>query len=268
MTTKTALVTGANRGIGLETARQIAHLGMRTLIGSRDASRGELAAATLRGEGLDAIAVRVDVDSTTSVREAAAWVHDEFGHLDVLVNNAGILPEATALDAGTPVDADLFLRTFQTNVFGAVRMIEQFVPLLLRAPAGRIVNVSTTMGSLTDQADPSSPYYGVVVPAYQASKAALNSLTIGLAKALSGTDLVVTSVCPGFVQTDLAPTAREHAPLTADQAAVVVADAALALRVRRAVGSSTQRERCPGECRRRQLPLGDMTDAASVGGGV
>jgi NAD(P)-dependent dehydrogenase (short-subunit alcohol dehydrogenase family) len=109
-----------------------------------------------------------------------------------------------------------------------VSVIEAFLPLLRSGDHPRIVNVSSTMGSLADQTDPASPYYGTVVPAYQASKAALNSLTIGLSKLLTDTDVVVTSVCPGFVQTDLAPAAREFAPLTAEEAAQVVVDAAMA----------------------------------------
>ncbi len=130
---------------------------MTTLIGSRDPERGEHAAAALRRDGIDAVALTVDIESESSVLDAATRVADEYGHLDILVNNAGLLPEATADDATTPVDVDLFTRTFETNVFGAVMMIQQFVPLLLLAPTGRIVNVSTTMGSLSDQADPASP---------------------------------------------------------------------------------------------------------------
>jgi len=106
------------------------------------------------------------------------------------------------------------------------RFTEAFLPLLRRSAMGRIVNVSTTMGSLNDQADPDSPYYQMIVPAYQASKAALNSVTISLAKKLADTDIKVTSVCPGFVQTDLTPVNRAQAPLTADQAATIIATAA------------------------------------------
>lgn len=230
MTKQIALVTGANRGIGLATVRQLGELGMTTLIGSRDRGRGEDAAAGLRADGLEAVALALDVESDSSVRAAAALVAEEYGQLDVLVNNAGVLPEATAADAASPVDIDQFRRTFETNVFGAVRMIQQFVPLLLRSPAGRIVNVSTTMGSLSDQADPESPYYGVLVPAYRASKAALNSITVSVAKTLVDTPIKVTSICPGWVQTDLGgPDNRAAAPLSADEAArIVVAAARLA----------------------------------------
>lgn len=203
---------------------------MTALIGSRDPGRGEHAAAALRQDGIDAVAVPIDVEADDSVRAAAALVAAQYGHLDILVNNAGILPEATALHAATPVDVDLFRRTFETNLFGAVRMIQHFVPLLRLAASGRIVNVSTTMGSLSDQADPASPYYKVVMPGYQASKAALNSVTIAVAKTLEGTPIKITSICPGWAQTDLGGAEnRAAAPLRAGEAAqIVVAMARLA----------------------------------------
>ena len=228
MTTTIALVTGANRGLGFATARQLAERGMRVLVGSRDESRGRAAAAQLRADGFDVEALTLDVDDDQSVEAAADHVGAMYGHLDVLVNNAGILPEATAPGAAAPVDLDLFRRTFETNLFGAVRVLQQFTALVEKAPAGRIVNVSTTMGSLSEQQNPQSPYYGLVVPAYQASKAALNSVTIALAKSLSP-QVKVTSVCPGWVQTDLGgPDNRAAAPLTAaDAARVVVAAACL-----------------------------------------
>jgi len=222
-----ALITGGNRGLGLATAHALAERGAHVIVGARDDVAGRDAADELRAAGASADHVVMDVDEPDSVRSAAAHVNRVHGRLDVLVNNAGILPEATA-DPVEVVDAELFRRTFATNVFGAVSTIEAFLPLLRTSGGARIVNVSSTMGSLADQTDPGSPYYGTVVPAYQASKAALNSVTIGLSKLLADTGVVVTSVCPGFVQTDLAPTAREQAPLTADQAAVVVAGAALA----------------------------------------
>ena len=226
MTTTIALVTGADRGIGFATARQLAERGMRVLVGSRDESRGRVAAAQLRADGFDVEALTLDVEDDQSVVAAADHVGATYGQLDVLVNNAGILPEATAPDAAAPVDLDLFRRTFETNVFGAVRVLQHFTAFVEKAPAGRIVNVSTTMGSLSEQQNPRSPYYGLVVPAYQASKAALNSVTIALAKSLTP-PVKVTSVCPGWVQTDLGgPDNRAAAPLTADDAARVVVAAA------------------------------------------
>jgi NAD(P)-dependent dehydrogenase (short-subunit alcohol dehydrogenase family) len=228
VSTTIALITGANRGLGLAVARQLALTGAHAIIASRDLARGELAAASMRHDGLAATAVQLDVASASSVEAAASQIDDRFGRLDVLVNNAGILPEATAPMPASPLDVDLFARTFDTNLFGAVRMIQCFLPSLQRSLSGRIVNVSSTMGSLADQDDPRSPYHGVVLPAYQASKAALNSVTIAVAKHLVGTPVKITAVCPGWVQTDLGgPANRAAAPLTAEQAARVVVDAAL-----------------------------------------
>jgi len=225
--TEIALVTGANRGLGLATARALGRLGMTVIVGSRDAGRGEQAAATLRREGATAETVAIDVTDIATARAAAARIERLHGRLDVLVNNAGILPEATAADADRPLDAELVRRTLETNVFGAAAVTQAMLGLLRRSPAGRIVNVSSTMGSLADQTDPASPYHGLVVPAYQASKAALNSLTIGLSKALADTPIKVNSVCPGWVQTDLGgPENRAAAPLSADAAAEVVVAAA------------------------------------------
>ncbi|GAA4373762.1 SDR family NAD(P)-dependent oxidoreductase [Nocardioides caricicola] len=219
---KVALVTGAGRGLGRATAHRLARDGQHVILTARSACAVEAAADRLRHDGLAATALPLDVTDDASVQRAAEQVERRFGHLDVLVNNAGVLPEATNPDPAEVVDATMFRATFETNLIGAVAVLEAFLPLLRRSEAGRIVNVSTTMGSLTDQGDPESPYYGMVVPAYQASKAALNSVTIGLAKALADTPVKVTSVCPGFVQTDLTPVNRTQAPLTAEQAAEVV----------------------------------------------
>jgi NAD(P)-dependent dehydrogenase (short-subunit alcohol dehydrogenase family) len=140
-----------------------------------------------------------------------------------------VLPEATAAgDTAGPIDLQMFKATFNTNMFGAVAVTEAFLPLLSAAPAGRIVNVSSTMGSLADQCDPESGYYSTVVPAYQCSKAALNSLTITLSKALAGTPLKVNSVCPGWVKTDLAgPDGKAAAPMTPEEGATIVTRMAL-----------------------------------------
>jgi NAD(P)-dependent dehydrogenase (short-subunit alcohol dehydrogenase family) len=211
-----ALITGANRGLGLETARRFARAGEITIIGSRELAAGAQVAAELRGEGFEAEAVKLDVTSEEEVRAAAGEVERRHGRLDVLINNAGILPEASAGGDGGPLSAELFRATYDTNVFGAVRVIEAFLPLLRKSDAGRIVNVSSSMGSLADQTDPQSPFYGVVVPAYQSSKAALNGITIALSKSLADTSIMVHSVCPGFVQTDLTPLNRDRAPATAD----------------------------------------------------
>lgn len=221
-----ALVTGANRGLGFATARALARTGSAVILAARDPNQAEEAAARLRDEGLDAHGLALDVTSPASIEAAVEAVQRGHGRLDVLVNNAGVLPEATDSSEHDFANPETFQATFATNVFGAVAVIEAFLPMLRQSPMARIVNVSTTMGSLSDQADPGSPYYRMIVPAYQSSKAALNSVTISLAKSLAGTGIKVTSVCPGFVQTDLTPVNREQAPLTADEAAGVVVTAA------------------------------------------
>ncbi|CAM3312800.1 SDR family NAD(P)-dependent oxidoreductase [Occultella aeris] len=222
----TALVTGATRGLGLATSRALARTGARVLIAGRARTVTEQVVDGLRQEGLDAHAVQLDVTSPDSIQAAVKQVERRHGHIDVLVNNAGILPEATDATEHQFGDPYLFRTTFETNLFGAVAVTEAFLPLLRRSTAGRIVNVSSTMGSLHDQENPDSAYYQTVVPAYQSSKAALNSVTISLAKTLADTHIKVTSVCPGFVQTDLTPFSREVAPTTAEQAARVVVTAA------------------------------------------
>lgn len=221
-----ALITGANRGLGFATARALARTGSTVILTARDQARAEEAAATLREDGLDAHGLALDVTSPASITAAVETVQHNHGSLDVLVNNAGILPEATDGGEHDFANPEMFATTFATNVFGAVAVTEAFLPMLRQSKTPRIVNVSTTMGSLTDQANPDSPYYQMVVPAYQSSKAALNSITISLAKTLAETNVKVTSVCPGFVQTDLTPANRDQAPLTADQATDVVVTAA------------------------------------------
>ncbi len=221
-----ALVTGGNRGLGLATATALARSGATVIIAGRDDVAVRTAAADLVAQGLSAEALTMDVTSPPSVVAAAEEMAERHGRLDILVNNAGILPEAAATGDHEFVDIDALARTFETNVFGVAAVTEKFLPLLHRSDAGRIVNVSSTMGSLNDQANENSPYYPSVLPAYQASKAAVNSMTIGLSKKLAGTKLKVTAVCPGWVQTDLAPGNREQAPTSADEAAQIVVKAA------------------------------------------
>lgn len=214
MDKKIALVTGANKGIGREIALGLAQQGFEVLVGSRDLANGEKVATELRGKSLSAQAIALDVTRDDSVKAAAAFIEKEFGHLDVLVNNAGI-----AQDRQPPSQTDLSLveRTYQTNVFGPIRTIHELLPLLKKAPSARIVNVSSGLGSLTYHSDPTWDYDGVNLLGYNTSKTALNAVTVQFAKELRGTSVKVNSICPGYCATDL----NDHkGHRTAEQGAV------------------------------------------------
>jgi NAD(P)-dependent dehydrogenase (short-subunit alcohol dehydrogenase family) len=218
--TKIALITGANKGIGLETARQLAQQGIHVLIGARDAANGQTAAQTLQAEGYKADFIPLDVSNEASVKQAAQAVSDRYGKLDILVNNAGIHPEfAQGVFSLEQMSSELMLQIYQTNVFGPFMMMREFLPLLRKSEAGRIVNTSSSAGSLTDQSNPESPYYGVNTAGYNSSKTALNALTVQLAKQLAGTNIKVNSACPGWVQTDMGSAA---APRTVQEGARII----------------------------------------------
>ncbi|MDI9927561.1 MULTISPECIES: SDR family NAD(P)-dependent oxidoreductase [unclassified Rhodococcus (in: high G+C Gram-positive bacteria)] len=222
---KIAVVTGSTRGIGAASAAALGRAGFTVVVTGRSRTDVDTSVEQLKGSGIDASGVVLDVTSPQSVAAAAIELAAQFGHIDVLVNNAGVLPEATSQGASI-VDPTVAAGTFATNVIGPLNVIEEFLPLIRKSTAGRIVNVTTRMGSLAEQADPTSPYYSMVVPAYQASKAALNSVTISLSKSLADNGIVVTSVCPGFVQTDLTPVNRDQATTTPEEAARVIVAAA------------------------------------------
>ncbi|GAA4904669.1 NAD(P)-dependent dehydrogenase (short-subunit alcohol dehydrogenase family) [Nonomuraea thailandensis] len=199
-----ALVTGANKGLGLATARQLAERGCTVLLGSRDPGRGLEAAAELTGAGLTARPVRIDVTDDASVTEAAAFIEREYGRLDVLVNNAGVLLRRPARE----VSADDLRPEFETNVFGLVRVVHAMLPLLRRSPSPRIVNVSSdsaTFANATEQGSMFARSHDSF--AYSATKTAVNMLTVKYANAfLDDPDLAhikINAVTPGYVATDL-----------------------------------------------------------------
>ncbi len=193
---KVALITGANKGIGHAIAGELAARGFTVLVGARDASRGEAAARRITG---DAHPIKLDVTHADSIAAAAARIRREFGRLDVLINNAGIAR------SGKPSEASLedVRAVFETNVFGVIAVTQAMLPLLLEAPAGRIVNVSTRLGSLSAITDPAFPMPGVGGVAYGPSKTALNAVTIAFAQELAGTPIKVNLACPGYTATDL-----------------------------------------------------------------
>ena len=188
-----ALVTGANRGVGLEVCRQLARKGYRTILAARDRRKGERAANRLVEAGGELSVVELDVTSHASIARAASEVRERFDHVDVLVNNAAILVAEyqSVLDL-SPEDLRL---TFETNVFGAVAVTQAFVPRMIKRKYGRIVNVSSAVGQMSNL----SGY----APAYAMSKVALNAFTRQLAVATKGTGVLVNSACPGWVRTDM-----------------------------------------------------------------
>jgi NAD(P)-dependent dehydrogenase (short-subunit alcohol dehydrogenase family) len=188
-----ALVTGANRGIGLELVRELAQRGFTTVLGSRDEDKGRAAAQGLAAHGIQVEPRRLDVDDGDSVRELAEELGAQHGRLDVLVNNAAILYDTW--QRGMDADLDLVHQALQTNLLGAWRTTQACLPLLRRSSHGRIVNVSSGSGSLSGM--------GAGTPVYSVSKAALNALTRILAAELRSDGILVNSVCPGWVATDM-----------------------------------------------------------------
>jgi len=215
---KHALITGANKGIGREVARQLAAQGCTVWLGARDPALGEAAAAALRKAGGDVRFVQLDVTDPGSVKRAAETVAAATPRLDILVNNAGI-----ALDSGiapTEIDIAMMQATYDVNVFGPVRVTQAFLPLVKAAPAGRIVIVGSTLGSLAVQADKDREFYSLNLMGYSTSKTAVNAVMLVLAKALEGTPIKVNTACPGYTATDLN---GHQGTRTVEQGAAIVA---------------------------------------------
>ncbi len=197
MTQKTvALITGANKGLGLEIARQLGKQGLLVVLGARDEARGVAAASELRKQDIDAHTVKLDVTSKDDVAKLPGFFKEKFGRLDVLVNNAGVAEWSAD-------DVDSFRRVFDANVFGVVAVTYALLPLLKASPAGRVVNHSSVLGSLTTLQKSPEMFGNFVIPSYTASKAALNGFTVAIAHKTRGTALKVNSAHPGWVKTDL-----------------------------------------------------------------
>lgn len=209
-----ALVTGGNRGIGFEICRQLALKEITVLLGARDRQSGMEACGKLADQGLDAHFIPLDITNQTTIQAAMGKIKDNYRRLDMLVNNAGIL-----IDAQTRIlelSLSLFENTLGTNALGPLLLSQACVPLMKKNAYGRIVNMSSTLGSLTDIAKSDSPYTQVHSPAYRLSKTLLNGITVLLAKELRGTNVLVNAACPGWVRTRMG---GEQAPLTPEQAA-------------------------------------------------
>jgi NAD(P)-dependent dehydrogenase (short-subunit alcohol dehydrogenase family) len=208
-----ALISGANKGIGFEIARGLGAKKIKVLVGARDRARGQAAVDTLTAEGADARFVELNVTDEGTVQRAAQWIEKEFGHLDILINNAGI----AEWDAKpSTVDLAKVREVYETNFFGPVVLIQTMLPLLKKSKHGRIVNVSSSLGSLTLGSNLDSPFADFLALGYCTSKSALNSMTVQFAKELKDTPIKVNAICPGYCATDL----NNHSgPRTAAQGA-------------------------------------------------
>ncbi|SEL78778.1 SDR family oxidoreductase [Streptacidiphilus jiangxiensis] len=212
-----ALVTGANKGIGYAIAAGLGARGHRVGVGARDEARREDAVGKLRAAGVDAFGVALDVTSRSSVAEAAELVESEAGRLDVLVNNAGVPGEmGPGWDQDpTTLDLDVVRAVVETNVLGVIQVTNAMLPLLRRSASPRVVNISSSVGSLTLQADPNIDI-GPVMAAYAPSKTYLNAVTVQYARRLAGTGILINAACPGLVATDFT---GFHGPRTPEQGA-------------------------------------------------
>jgi len=214
MSQRVAFITGGNRGLGFQTALDLKAEGVKVIIGSRDAEQGKKALAKLHAAGVDADVLQFDVTNSADYKKAYDYFDSKYGRLDILVNNAGIAggtfpgtgPEHSAAD----VPLETLRRVFETNFFAQVALTNTLLPLIRNSPAGRIVNLSSILGSLTLHADPKSPIYHAKSFAYDASKTALNAFTVHLAYELRDTNIKVNSAHPGWVKTDMG---GEQAPM-------------------------------------------------------
>ena len=205
---RTALITGANRGIGFETARQLAQQGIRVLVGGRTEVNGKEAEAKLKAEGFDAEFILLDVDDAKTHQSAAKHVEENYGKLDILINNAAIGIDGNqdgVFVQASQTTPDVFRKTFDTNFFNTIAVTQQFIPLIKKSDAGRIVFLSSGLGSLSLHSDPNSPIYNFKVPAYDISKTALNGYVVHLAYELKDTPIKVNAAHPGSVVTDMNP---------------------------------------------------------------
>jgi NAD(P)-dependent dehydrogenase (short-subunit alcohol dehydrogenase family) len=202
-TAKIALITGANKGLGFEMARQLARAGVTVVLAARDRQKGEAAAEKLRGENLEVQFLKLDVTNEDDHATAKATLEQKFGKLDILINNAGISSGELGGEKASLATQEVLHRIFETNLFAPIALTQALLPLLEKSAAGRIVNMSSILGSQTLHSDPKSPIYDFKSLSYDASKAALNSFTVHLAYELKDTRIKVNSAHPGWVKTDM-----------------------------------------------------------------
>ncbi|HEY0297743.1 MAG TPA: SDR family oxidoreductase [Arachidicoccus sp.] len=214
---KVALVTGGNKGIGFETVKQLAQHNIKVLLGARDEQSGEAASQTLRKESLNVTFIKLDVSKTKDIENIKKYIEQEFGRLDILINNAGIFLDGEWYGNNTEtVSTETLRETFDTNYFGAVALTQALLPLIKKSDAGRIVNISSISGSFTIHSDKSHWLYELKPYAYSASKTILNQFTVFLAHSLRNTNIKVNAANPGWVKTSIG---SDQAPLTPEQGA-------------------------------------------------
>ena len=221
---KIALITGASKGLGFETALQLGKKGFTVIVTARTQQKSDEAATKLKTKDIDALGVQLDVNSSKDINSLVSFLTERFGKLDVLVNNAGVQLDFPGFMPGNSTETlsmEILKQTFETNFFAPIALTQQLLPLLKKSDAGRIVNVSSIMGSLALHEDEGSPIYGIKLLAYNSSKTALNQFTLHLAEALKDTLIKVNSAHPGWVKTDLG---GEYAPMSIEDGVKTIVD--------------------------------------------
>ncbi len=221
---KIALITGASKGLGFETALQLGEKGFTVIVTARTQQKSDEAATKLKTKDIDALGVQLDVNSSKDINSLVSFLTERFGKLDVLVNNAGVQLDFPGFMPGNSTETismEILKQTFETNFFAPIALTQKLLPLLKKSDAGRIVNVSSIMGSLALHEDEGSPIYGIKLLAYNSSKTALNQFTLHLAEALKDTSIKVNSAHPGWVKTDLG---GEYAPMSIEDGVKTIVD--------------------------------------------
>ena len=221
---KVALITGASKGLGFETAYQLGVKGYTVIVAARTQQKSNETAEKLKSKGLHAVGMQLDVVNDNDVDNLSKSINEHFGKLDVLVNNAGVQLDFPGFMPGNStetVSMDILKQTFEINYFAPIALTQKLLPLLKKSTAGRIVNVSSIMGSLALHADSNSPIYGIKLLAYNSSKTALNQFTLHLAEAIKDSPIKVNSAHPGWVKTDLG---GEYAPMSIEDGVKTIVD--------------------------------------------
>ena len=221
---KVALITGASKGLGFETAYQLGVKGYTVIVAARTQQKSNETAEKLKSKGVHAVGMQLDVVNDNDVDNLSKSISEHFGKLDVLVNNAGVQLDFLGFIPGNStetVSMDILKQTFEINYFAPIALTQKLLPLLKKSTAGRIVNVSSIMGSLALHADSNSPIYGIKLLAYNSSKTALNQFTLHLAEAIKDSPIKVNSAHPGWVKTDLG---GEYAPMSIEDGVKTIVD--------------------------------------------